>query len=246
MDRALNFNLSAIAITDHDTVKGVKPAQEYARKRLEVIPGVELSCIYENIDVHILGYFNKLRLFEERLLKFQKARVERAEEMIRRLSLEGIEIDIKRVLEIAEGGAVGRPHIAQVLVEKGYANSIDDAFARFIGYHCRAYVPKLRMSIEEGISLIREFNGVPVLAHPATYNNRRVIEYSIDKGIEGIEVWHPEHSQQDIEEFLELANRERLLITGGSDSHGGRKREDFFGEIKIEERYLEELKERMG
>lgn len=246
MDKALDFNLSAIAITDHDTVKGTEPAKEYAKgKGLKVIPGVELSCIYKGIDVHILGYFKKPGIFEERLLKFQRARIERAEEMVRRLSLEGVKIDMKRVLEIAENGAVGRPHIAQVLVEEGYANSIDDAFARFIGYHCKAYVPKLRMSIEEGIDLIKEFKGVSVLAHPAIYNNKRVIEYCIDKGIEGIEVWHPEHSKQDIEEFLELAKRKGLLITGGSDSHGGRKKQDFFGKIKIEEKYLEKLEERL-
>lgn len=239
----MNFGFVAIGITDHDTVKGVRPAVEHS-KDIEIVPGVELSCIYQGIDVHILGYFidYKTGLFEERLSRFQLARRERAEEMVKKLALRGVKIEIERILEVAKDGAVGRPHIARVLIEKGYASSVDDAFARFIGYHCDAYVPKLEMSIEQGISLIKEFRGVSVLAHPSTYNNREVIEYSIEKGINGIEVWHPEHSQRDVEEYLSIAHRRGILITGGSDSHGGGKGKDLFGKIKIEERYLKELK----
>ena len=246
VEKAIKFGLRAIGITDHDTVKGIEPAISFSRGRVEVVPGVELSCLYKGIDVHILGYFIDYKALERELEKFQRAREERAREMVRRLSLEGVKIDIERVMEIAQGGAVGRPHIAQALMEKGYASSMEDAFFRFIGYHSKAYVPKLEISIEQGIELIKRYKGISVIAHPGIYESREIVEYSIGKGIEGIEVWHPEHSSIQIQKYREIAQKRGLLITGGSDSHGGRKGKDFFGRLVIEDEYLEKMKKRRG
>ncbi len=243
---ARELNLSAIAIADHDAVGGIEPAKEAGKRlKIEVIPSVELSCLVENIDVHILAYF--IDYANPHLLAFlgqvQKKRIERAKKIIGRLSEQGVEINVERVLEIAGGGSVGRPHIAQVLLEAGYVNNLNEAFMKFIGYHCPAYVPKMEIGLTEGLALIKKYGGISILAHPGTYDINKIVYPAIEKGVMGIEVWHPDHPPAVSDFFLELAKKNNLLITGGSDCHGGRKGKLLIGEIRIPYRYLQILKQ---
>ncbi len=242
---ARKLNLRAIAIADHDTVKGIESAKETGKiLKVEVIPGVELSCLVEEIDVHLLGYFidyknDDLIAFLE---KAQQKRIERAEKIIGRLSKQGVKIELEKVLKAAGNGSVGRPHIAQILIEDGYANDMNEAFIKFIGYHCPAYVPKMEITLAEGVKLVNRYGGIPVLAHPGTYNFDQIIDFAIKVGVKGIEVWHPEHSPAEVEYLMAIAKEYNLLITGGSDCHGGRKGKILIGEVRIPYRYLTALK----
>lgn len=246
VEMAHNLGLAAIAIADHDAVGGIEVAKEAGEGlKVEVIPSVELSCLIGDIDVHILAYFidyknPELLIFLE---KVQKKRIERAEKIIGKLSDQGVEIKVDRVLELAGDGSVGRPHIAQVLIEAGYVNNFNEAFMKFIGYHCPAYVPKMEISLAEGIKLITRYHGIPILAHPGTYDFGKVLYPAIENGIKGIEVWHPEHNPWTVQFLLELARKNNLLITGGSDCHGGRKGRLFLGEIRLPYHYLQVLKQ---
>jgi len=243
--KAKELNLSAIAIADHDAVGGIEPAKKMGETLgVEVVPCVELSCLFENIDIHLLAYFIDQK--NPDLLAFledvQKKRIERAKKIIGRLSEQGVKIEVEKVLAVAGGGSVGRPHIAQILMEEGYVNDMNEAFMKFIGYHCPAYVPKMEIGLKEGIEMIKKYQGIPVLAHPGTYPFEMVLSEAIAFGIMGIEVWHPEHNPTKTQFFLTVAKEKNLLVTGGSDCHGGRKGRVLIGEIRIPYSYLLELK----
>ncbi|MCS7250080.1 MAG: PHP domain-containing protein [candidate division WOR-3 bacterium] len=245
--KAKELGFSAIGIADHDAVAGIEEAMKIGEKLgIEIIPACEFSCVMEDKDIHILGYLldYKNSTLKSFLKKVQDKRIERAEKIIGNLSKQGIKIELKRVLEIAKNGTVGRPHIAQALLEEGYVSNIEEAFMKFIGYHCPAYVPKMEISPNEALQLIKDFKGIPVLAHPISYDFEKIIFPLIKMGILGIEVYHPEHTEYHIHYFLEIAKKYNLLITGGSDCHGGRKGKLFLGEIKLPYFYLEDLKEK--
>lgn len=245
VEKAKELDLSAIAIADHDAVGGIERAKKVGKVYdLEVVPCVELSCLFDNIDIHLLGYFLDYRNPEllDFLEKVQRQRLERAKKIIGKLSDQGIKIEMERVLAIAGSGSVGRPHIAQILLEEGYVNDLNEAFMKFIGYHCPAYVPKMEIDLPGGIALIKKYQGVPILAHPGTYPRDKVIPEAIAAGIMGIEVWHPEHNPVEIQSLLMIAKKENLLVTGGSDCHGGRKGEVLIGKVRIPDAYLQKLK----
>jgi hypothetical protein len=237
--------LDAVAIVDHDAVGGIDPAIKEGKKLgVEIVPAVELSCLVGDNDIHIIGYYIAYR--NKKLIKIlsdiQDKRVDRAKKMIEKLAEQGAEVEIKRVLALAGNGAVGRPHIAQALLEGGHISSYDEAFWKYIGYHCPAYVPKEKLSPQDAIKLVRDFGGLPILAHPMSYNNRGVINYLIDEGIRGLEVWRPELSENDLKYLLNLVKNHHLLATGGTDCHGGRKGKIFIGELKVPYQYAKALK----
>ncbi|MEO0113758.1 MAG: PHP domain-containing protein [candidate division WOR-3 bacterium] len=245
--KAKELGFSAIGIADHDAVTGIgKAIKEGEKLGIEVIPACEFSCLMEDKDVHILGYLLDYQnpSLESFLKKVQDKRIERAEKIIGNLSKQGIKIKLERVLEIAKNGSVGRPHIAQALLEEGYVSTIEEAFMKFIGYHSPAYVPKMEISPEEALKIIRDFKGIPVLAHPVSYDFEKIIFPLIKLGILGIEVYHPDHTEYHINYFSEIAKKYNLLITGGSDCHGGRKGKLFMGEIKLPYFHLERLKDK--
>ncbi len=240
-------NLKTISITDHDAVAGVQEAIDLADREVEVIPGVELSTIYHEIDVHILGYYCDYQNSEliRYLTDLKCFRENRVRQMIEKLAKFGIKLEYNYVCNIAQQkGVLGRPHIATAMKEKGYVSTIDEAFYRFIGYHAPCYVPKKEIEPQEAIRIIKQFGGVPVLAHPGVYGSEEIIPLSIRSGIEGIEVWHPEHSRTCWERLLQIARENKLLITGGSDCHGGRKNgRVLIGEILLDNSYVEALKD---
>ncbi len=237
--------LGAVGIVDHDAVGGIEPAIRKGKEvGIEVLPAVELSCLVGDSDIHIIGYYvdYKNKKLISILTDIQNKRLERAKKMVEKLANQGAEVEIERVLELAGNGAVGRPHIAQALLEEGHITCYDEAFWKYIGYHCPAYVPKEKFSPKEAIKLIRDFHGIPILAHPLSYNNRTIINFIIDQGIKGLELWRPDHNDNDLRYLTNLVKTHHLLTTGGTDCHGGRKGKILIGEIKIPYQYVEELK----
>ncbi len=222
VDRAVNLRLTAVAITDHDTVAGVAPLLAAARNRLEGIPAVEMSSTVGRFDIHLLGYYidhqhDELQSYLEDYRQFRAARARR---IIDHLASDGIILDFDRICEQAHYGSLGRPHIAEALRQQGYVHSISEAFARYLGCDAPYYEPKMDIPPQRIIELIRRCHGLPVIAHPAGLLSTGLIYQLIRDGVEGIEVWHPEHNRRQEQEIYELAIKNGLLMTGGSDYHG--------------------------
>ena len=226
---AKNRGLLAIAITDHDTIEGLEEGLlEGKRIGLEVIPGIEISAEHSPGSMHLLGFFIDIHhpILKERLEYLQKARAERNPRMVEKLNKLGIGISFDEVLKASGGGQVGRPHFAQVLLEKGYVRSFQEAFDRFLKKGASAYVDKMRFSAEESIHFINEANGVAVLAHPNTLQLNGYSELEnlilrlVKRGLKGIEAYYPEHSALEVAQYKTLAERHGLLVTGGTDYHG--------------------------
>jgi predicted metal-dependent phosphoesterase TrpH len=221
--------LQAIAITDHDTIEGLEEGLlEGERIDFEVIPGIEISAEHSPGSMHLLGFFLDIHhpLLNERLGYLQKARAERNPKIVERLNRLGIELTYEDVLRASGGGQVGRPHFAQVLLEKNYVRSYQEAFERFLKKGAPAYVEKFRFTAKEAIHFINEAKGVSVLAHPNTLNMNgyseleKLILRLIQEGLKGIEVYYPEHSTLEVAQYKTLAERYGLLMTGGTDYHG--------------------------
>ncbi len=237
--------LAALGIADHDAVGGIEPAIKKGKQiGVEILPAVELSCIVGDCDIHILGYYvdYKNKKLIAILEDIQSKRLERAKKMVEKLADQGAEVELARVLELAGNGTVGRPHIAQALLEQGHISSYDEAFWKYIGYHCPAYVPKEKLTPRQAIEMIRQFHGIPILAHPMSYNNRAIVNFIIDEGIAGLEIWRPDHSENDMKYLNALVTNNHLLATGGTDCHGGRKGKILIGEIKVPYEYVTALK----
>lgn len=229
---AMSLGVSLLGIADHDTTGGVIEAQEAAwhapknsapgAPKSLVIPGVELSVGQDAKEIHVLGYFIRPcdPGLEAVLDKLRNARTQRNDRIIERLRQIGAPISKERVLEISGGGSVGRPHIAKALVEAGHVSSEGEAFGRYLARGKPGYVGRERLSPAEAAEAIKRSGGIPVLAHPGKLGAKRMVEELLDSGMEGIEVFHSDHTEVESEMLLEIARRRDLLITGGSDSHG--------------------------
>jgi hypothetical protein len=221
--RAEEIGLAGLGITDHDTVDAIPSLIKLCEERSMVpVPGVELSAVLDDTDIHILGYFIRYNDggFRKKLGRFQDARIERAREMVERLVDLGVDVDFSTIERLAGRGTIGRPHIAMAMLRKGAVGSFEEAFARYIGYHGPAYVPKFRLHPEEAVSIIKEVGGLTVLPHPGVLGDDSLVTRVIGLGIEGIEVWHPHHNEVDSARYLEFAEEYDLIATGGSDCHG--------------------------
>ncbi|MDD5246522.1 MAG: PHP domain-containing protein [Candidatus Omnitrophica bacterium] len=237
--------LSCFSVVDHDTVAGVGPCLDLASARgLELIPGIELSAEYDGKEVHILGYLVDFRNrdFLEKLASIREYRVRRVQMIIDKLKPQGIELDPRSVFELAGNASVGRMHVARAMVKDGLVGNIYEAFQKYIGDKCPAYVAGFQLSVKEAARLIRGVSGVPVLAHPYSLHNDDLIGEFAAIGIMGLEIHYPEHSQSLVNFYLDLAKRYGLLVTGGSDYHGDAKPDVKVGAIKIDYTLVEELK----
>ncbi len=224
MRLCLEKGLVVVALTDHDTTDGVQEALGAAEKvetEFVVIPGVEISTdVPGQYEIHILGYYIDLAdaVLQQRLATMRESRLNRAHAIWERLNALGYSVSWERVLILASDGSVGRPHIAQALVEAGFADSIQDAFQRYIGRSGQAYVPRPKLRPEEAIQLIRDAGGVPVLAHPSY-----VIEHIpglVKAGLMGLEAYYNGYPSVQVEFLKRLAEKHGLIVTGGSDFHG--------------------------
>jgi len=217
--------LMVIALTDHDSVDGITSALAAAEAfpQLRVIPGVELSTDVPAGEIHVLGYFVDYtdRAFMATLEGMRRSRRERACGMVARLGRLGVHIEWQRVREIAGSGSIGRPHIAQAMLEKGYISSIKEAFTKYISRDGPAYVERKKMTPQEAVELLIQTNGLPVLAHPLTINDPEAMAAELKAaGLVGIEAYYYGYTAGEVSRLVSLANRYNLIATGGSDYHG--------------------------
>lgn len=242
--RACRHGLTALALTDHDSVEGCERMRvACARHGLEFIPGTELTAEYNGAEVHILGYHldtTHRRLLAD-LARFQRDRQNRIREICARLQGLHVPLQAEAVFALAQCNSPGRPHVARSLVERGHCRSLDEAFERYLKRDRPAWVPKVRISAREAIALIHEAGGLAVLAHPALNHADHLIPMLAAEGLDGLECFHSKHSEQAVQRYLALATQHGLLITGGSDCHGDSKGRPLIGSIKLPYAYVEAL-----
>lgn len=229
VERAKETGLRIISITDHDNVAAIDEAIAVGKTLgVEVIAGVELSATVGEQDIHILGYFvdHKNDVLLEHLQFFRHERFKRAERIVEKLNDLRIPLSIESVLEQAGTAAVGRPHIANALLEEGLTDTYHEAFARYLGYGKPAYEQKYRVSPQAAIELLSSAGGVSFIAHPGTNIDDTVLSELINAGVDGIEVIHPSHSPERVAYYSGIVSEYFLLASGGSDFHGG-KRNDY-------------------
>ncbi len=227
--RADEKGLAAVALTDHDTVAGLHEFQQAGEDAsLETIPGIELSCRVLKQDVDVLGYLIEPdhATLQDRLERLRQHRRERMPKMLDRLQEHGIQLDLEHVEAHATGDVLGRPHLAQALVEHGHVETVDEAFERYIGSNGPAYVPKKRLGPQQAVDIIHDAAGVAVMAHPCYVHPAyfpQVLETLVEAGLDGIEVYYPDHDDNHVAFFTQQAQQHDLVMTGGSDFHGNNK-----------------------
>lgn len=236
--------MNTIAITDHDTVSGLKEAKKRASK-IEIISGIELSTYFRQEEVHLLGYF-----FDENNQEFlafldslQKARKIRLEKMLAKLKK--LQINLTASEKLLELKNPGRMHLADLLIRQGFVKDYNTAFRLYLGNSAPAYVAKKQLDCGAGLEFLRKFNGLVVLAHPFYLNDfTKVISYLKPLGLKGLEVIHSDHSPSQIKYLLNYALKNQLLPTSGSDCHGLKNEhgEIFLGKIKGPQLWVENLK----
>ncbi len=239
LHRAQQLDLAAIAITDHDSVDGAKAAVcSGIPPSLKFITGVEISANPPTMNgvmgsFHILGYGidPDNTVLNQTLTVLQQARTDRNPKIIQCLNGMGFRISLSELTGRFGDGPLGRPHIAQLMIEKGYAATIDEVFDRYIGKGKPAYVDKFRVECDHAIGIINDAGGVPVLAHPGLLNlkNHAALESLLTTlkamGLKGMEVYYPEHTPSTTRQYAALADKLDLLVTGGTDFHGDVKPE---------------------
>lgn len=249
--------LAAVALTDHDTLAGLPEARQAGLEHgVEVVSGVELSVADGDRGVHIVGLFLSDRPgpLAEALEYLRARRHDRNHQILEKLAKLGIPVDYAAVTALAQG-AVGRPHIAQVMLSMRAVGSFKEAFTRYLGNHGQAYVPKVKLGFAEAVELLRAEGALVILAHPYILGHSgkeltaTVTRYK-DMGLDGIEVFYTEHSQAQTLEFLSLARRLDLALSGGSDFHGAAKPGVELGKgrgnLRVDGTILDGLKERLA
>lgn len=229
VDTAIDVGLQVIALTDHDNILSYQVAKDYLKKenkedKLEIIQGIEVNTLYKNYEVHILGYFMDVNNSDfQNLLKVQQqARVKQTKEIINLLAKkEGIRIkfeDIKK--QVAEGGSIGRPHIAKAITNAGGTTSVMEAYAKYIHDDSPVYVQRKTVTPQDAVEIIYDAGGVPVIAHPHDLDiAESLIKELMQYGLRGIEAYHRKHSPACVEYFSSMAEELGLIVTGGSDFH---------------------------
>ncbi|OHW62818.1 DNA polymerase III PolC-type [Andreesenia angusta] len=223
VDWAVRKGINAVAVTDHDTVDGIEEALRAGEEAgIEVIPGIELSCTYRGEEIHVLGYFIDWENgpLVEKLKELKEARDSRGHKMVEKLIEYGLDITVEAVMEKVGEGSFGRPHIARTMVDRGIVGSVEDAFNFYLVKGKPGYVERYKLTVEEGISLIKSANGVAVMAHPGIVSKKGYPKEILRYGFDGIEVVHSSHSEDTVDEYEKLALKMKLIATGGSDCHG--------------------------
>lgn len=239
--------LRAASLTDHDSMHGWREfARACGEAGVEPIPGVELSAQYGDREAHILGYLvdpDSDRLMDT-LEEYQSERVDRAREITDKLNGLGVPLGFDAVLDVAGRGTIGRPHIAEALLQSGLVRTYDEAFHRYIRIGCPAYVPKRKASVEDAIRLIHDSGGVALLAHPSRFYAEQDVLRLCEWGLDGVEVTHPKHRPDRERFFVELAAKNGLLMSGGSDYHGGGRGDASVGNPRVAYDVIEAMRTR--
>lgn len=243
--------LCAVSITDHDTISGIDEARKAGKEfDVEVISGLEISVDYET-EMHILGYFIQTSsLFEEKLKELRLRRNSRNNKIINKLQQLGLDISILDIESEAHGESIGRPHIANVMMKKNYVKNINEAFEKYLGEGGLAYFPRERITINEGIELIKSAGGIPVLAHPRYLRQEKIEEIVAEMkemGLQGLEVYYSMNKKGETKRFRKIAQKYGLVATGGTDFHGkNRPQIDIgrgLGDFHLEYDIIEKMKE---
>jgi 3',5'-nucleoside bisphosphate phosphatase len=237
---AQHAGLSAIALTDHDTVDGVSAAQAAgASLGVRVIAGVELSAVDEGEEIHVLGlHLAHPEHMAAALDELKESRRDRAKLIVERLNSLGIPVTLEAVYAAADGGAVGRPHIAKALVAGGWARDFRDAFDRWLGNGKPACIEKRTVTFEEAARLIHDAGGLAVYAHPGGAVSRAELEELASLGLDAVEVRHPSHTMDEIVRLSALTNELGLVPSGGSDWHGAQEGYRALGSMKVSADWL--------
>jgi len=257
VQRAARLGLEIVAITDHDTVAGIPEALAAGLLHgVEVIPGVEINTDVPGAEVHVLGYFvdHLNQELDAELAVLRDGRVGRARRMAEVLTAMGAPVRFERILEIAGEGSVGRPHVAQALLEAGHVSSFGQAFEQYIGRNSPAYVERPKFTPAEACALICRAGGLPVLAHPVFFDRYGKIKERFDEdgllpemisqGLVGMEVYYNGYDAITIEHLLGVARRHNLIVTGGTDFHGHRQGDQDLGGVYVPRKVVRRLKER--
>lgn len=238
--------LRAVAITDHDEVSSIDEALiAGAQLGIEIIPGVELSVTHKQFDVHLLGYcfdhhHPRLTAF---LQDFQRERYLRLDRILAKLAALGLPLSKASVLRKAGDGVIGRPHIADAMVEEGLVDSYLDAFNRFLANDRPAFVPKMKLAANDAVKLLHETGGIATIAHPGQDIPDEIVMDMIGAGVDAIETIHPRHSASRTQYYSAIAEAHGLLTTGGSDFHGGRKDDENIGDYRVKYEVVEKMRD---
>lgn len=247
VEKAQALGITHLALCDHDSTGGLEiAAAEAKRRNMTLIPAIEINTRETRSVIHILGYFIEAEepSFQQLLIEHRRLRLERASATVDKLKRMGFRISMDDFDLSCMKSAIGRPHIADKLKEKGVVFSRKEAFDKFLAKGKSAYVEYLGPTPEVAIAAIRKAKGVPVLAHPGYFVSPEEIRALKDLGLEGIEVYYPTHSNSQVREFLELSARIELVTTGGSDYHGPNSGHEGLGEVNVPEEVYDNLGQR--
>jgi predicted metal-dependent phosphoesterase TrpH len=221
---AARRGVRVLAVTDHDSTDGLAEAIEEAQRRppLTIVPGIEINCDVEGAEIHILGYCMdyEARWFQDFCRAQREERRARVHRMADRLAELGMPIDPERVFALVQEGSAGRPHVARVMVERGYVKTVREAFDRYLAAGRPGHVPRTKLTPEDAVRLLRRAAGVPVFAHPGLSDRDALIPSLVAAGLMGIECYYTEHSPARRGAYVELCRQHGLVATGGSDFHG--------------------------
>ena len=243
IQRAQQSGLHLISITDHDTMD----AYQLLPRELDpllILPGMEISSMHEENDVHILalGCDPTARVLREMMEMYLTGRRERAIKMIRILKSLGMEITLAEVVKVAGSRElIVRPHIAQILVNRGYCATKNEAFDKYIGNGKPAFVPKPELTVPDALKIIHSAGGFALIAHPGKLEKPDYVEDFVAMGVDGLEVWHPDHEDADIARFTEICQNNGLYMTAGSDFHGEKQKHSLFDAVPCGEVVLESV-----
>ncbi len=247
LEKALQAGISTISITDHDCVSALEEGTELSKTSgLEFVPGIEVTSRQKRFQLHFLGYFIDYsdRSFLSTLENLREARVRRAGRIVAKLNRLKIPLKLESVLDRAGvWNSVGRPHIANTMVQEGFAQTYDEVFHKYIGIGRPAYEANHPFPADQAIAMIKNAGGLAILAHPSHYVTEDLLHFLLENGLDGVEVIHPSHSQEEVEYFRTFADSNSILKTGGSDFHGGLKNDDSnLGTHFIEEEWFDQMK----
>ena len=248
IEAAERCGLTALALTDHDTIDGVPAAREAGeRLGIRVIAGVELSAFQEDNEIHLLAmHVTHIASLETRLTGLRTGRYTRAQKIVEKLNTLGIPLTLDEVLLQSNGGAVGRPHVARALIARGFVHDFREAFTRYLGTAGTAFVARERLSIEDAISIAHEAGALAIWAHPSDGGRRERLEPLVAAGLDGLEVRHPSHSAEDVKRLQALADFFGLVPSGGSDWHGAPDGPRRLGIMNVPVEWLERQDEKLA
>jgi predicted metal-dependent phosphoesterase TrpH len=257
VDAAIELNLTAISISDHDNVLSYNIAQDYIKKKLEesenkaleLIPGVEINTLWNRFEIHILGYMmdTTSKPFLDLLSYQQHARIEQTVQIVDKLKkMTSMDIKLEDITSlVAQGGSIGRPHIARAISNAGGTRNVIEAYNKYINDNAPTYVKRKTVSPHEAVETIYEAGGIPVIAHPCDLEiAEELIKDLMNYGLRGIEAYHRKHSPAMVEYYSSMAENFGLVVTGGSDCHGNKmgKQQLFLGKNFVPDWILDELK----